>query len=133
MSLECTQVLVRLTDLALAREFYVDKLGLEVIEEYPTMVAVRAGSVRFSIFAGGKAHGADEDDPPSTMILGTKDLDATMQELSSRGIEFDGEVQTAPGFMRYISLLDPDGNQLYIAQYLGDPLHGSKLAGAERE
>ena len=126
MSLACTQVLLRLSDLAQAREFYVTKLGLEVIEEYPTMIAVRAGSVRFSIFAGGKRHGADEDDPPATLMLGTDDLDAKMQELAARGVDFDGEVQTAPGFMRYVSLLDPDGNQVYVAQYLGNPLHGSK-------
>ena len=55
-------------------------------------------------------------------MLRTNDLDSVITELTARGVKFEGEVQTAPGFMRYVALLDPDGNELHIAQYDGDPL-----------
>ena len=122
MSFDCSQILVRVSDLALAREFYVEKLGLGVIEEYPKMFAVRAGSVRFSVFGGGTPRNVFDNDPPASIMLRTNDLDSSMAELNAKGVKFEGEVQTAPGFMRYVGLLDPDGNELHLAQYVGDPL-----------
>jgi predicted enzyme related to lactoylglutathione lyase len=123
MNLECCHVLISVSDLDLAREFYEKKLALPVIEDHPRMFAVRAGGVRFSILGGGDRR---EDDNPvgqaTTIMLRTDNLEKAMAELSDRGVDFEDEINEAPGFMRYVSLSDPDGNELYLAQYISDPL-----------
>lgn len=122
MPIECSQLLIRVADLTEARAFYVDRLGLEIIEEFPRMIAVRAGLVRFSIIGGGKKRKQDDDDPPATVMLRVPNLDEAMTDLTSRGVTFQSEVQIAPGFMRYVSILDPDTNEIFLAEYLADPL-----------
>jgi catechol 2,3-dioxygenase-like lactoylglutathione lyase family enzyme len=122
MGIGCSQILLQVADLSEARSFYVEKLGLEVIEEFPKMVAVRAGDLRFSIFAGGKRRYPSDEDQYATVMFRTADLASTMNDWFSRGVEFDGEVEVAPNFMRYVSFRDPDGNQHYLAEYLTDPL-----------
>jgi catechol 2,3-dioxygenase-like lactoylglutathione lyase family enzyme len=114
--------MLSVSDIDAAKEFYLDKLGLTVIESYTKFFAVKAGDVRFSIFAGGvKRPAGDDGDAPASIILRTADLAATMAELSASGIEFESEAVEAPNFMRYVPLLDPDGNRIHIAQYLADP------------
>ena len=123
MNLECSQVMLNTSDVKRAREFYIDLLGFPVIEEYPTMFAFRAGSVRFTVVGGGTALPAEpEDNPPSTVMFRTTDIEATVSELRSKGVNLLGDIEDAPGFMRHVALLDPDNNVLYIAQYLRDPL-----------
>ena len=122
MALQCNQLLLKVSDLKVARDFYVVKLGLEIIENHPRMFAIRAGDVRFSISEGSKPKEESDEDSAVTIMLRTSDLDHAVAELNSRGVEFDGEIHTAPGFMRSISLRDPDRNQLYLTEYLRDPL-----------
>jgi len=114
--------MLSVSDVDVAKEFYLQTLGLEAIESYPKFFAAKAGNVRFSVFAGGtKRTAGDDGDAPATLILRTADLDATMAELTAKGVVFEDAVAEAPKFMRFVPLLDPDGNRLYIAQYLGDP------------
>jgi predicted enzyme related to lactoylglutathione lyase len=104
-----------------ARHFYVDLLGLEILQELPPirLLALRAGPVRISIFeTDTKATGESR----AHIIFRTNDLDATLRTLRARGLAFDGSLEEAPGFMKYVSLHDPSGNYLEIAQYLRDPL-----------
>jgi len=126
LSLTCCHILLSVSDIDEAVDFYLTKLGLILIESYPKFFAVRAGDVRFSVFLGGKKRDSgNEEGAPAVVMLRTEDLDAKIAELKGRGVVFEGDVMEAPKFMRYISLLDPDGNQLYVAQYLGDPFVAS--------
>lgn len=52
MDLEIQHVEVHVSSLEKAKEFYVGKLGLEVLEEIPALnlVALKAGGVHISIF-----------------------------------------------------------------------------------
>jgi catechol 2,3-dioxygenase-like lactoylglutathione lyase family enzyme len=120
MDLTCCHVMLSVSDIEAAKEFYLDRLGLKVIEVYPKFFAARAGDVRFSIFAGGTKR-ATSDESAVSVILRTEDIDAKVAELTGLGVEFEDVISEAPKFMRYAPLLDPDGNRLYIAQYLGDP------------
>lgn len=124
MSLECSHIMLNVSDIKRARSFYIEQLAMPIIEEYPTMFAFRAGSVRFTVVGGGTQQDPDEDvsDPPSTVMFRTADIDNTVTDLKAKGVKFLGEVEDAPGFMRHIALLDPDNNVIYIAQYLRDPL-----------
>jgi catechol 2,3-dioxygenase-like lactoylglutathione lyase family enzyme len=123
MNLECSHIMIASSDLARSRAFYADALELPVIEDHPAMFAVAAGSVRFTVTGGGHMLDDEPDmDPNTTLLLRTSDLEATVAELSAKGVTFLGEIQEAPGFMKHIALLDPDNNLLYIGQYLRDPL-----------
>jgi len=125
MNLEIQHVEVHVSSLEKAREFYVAKLGLEVIEETPALnlFSVKAGGVRISIFAGYEPNANPFEKKASThIIFKTDDIEKTMKELKKRGVEFKGEIFEAPGFIRDIATTDPDGNVIEIAQYLRDPL-----------
>jgi catechol 2,3-dioxygenase-like lactoylglutathione lyase family enzyme len=112
---------LHVVDLATARKFYVDQLGLAVLQETPpiSLLAVRAGNIRLSIFGDRKrAHQGSR----LHIVLGTSDLERQIAILDARGVEFDGPVVEAPGFCRFVQTRDPDGNLVEIAQYLRDPL-----------
>jgi catechol 2,3-dioxygenase-like lactoylglutathione lyase family enzyme len=125
MKWELQHVEVHVSSIAAAREFYVGKLGMEVIDEIPALnlIAVRAGSVRISIFGGFVRDPARMPNSVGThIILRTTDLERSISDLQSRGLVFADEIVEAPGFMRDIATFDPDGNRIEIAQYLRDPL-----------
>ena len=125
MNLEIQHVEVHVSSLDNARAFYVDKLGLEVIEETPTLnlFSVRAGGVRISIFGGYEPNTNPFEKKASThIIFRTDNIEQTIERLKKRGVEFKGEIFEAPGFIRDIATTDPDGNVIEIAQYLRDPL-----------
>jgi catechol 2,3-dioxygenase-like lactoylglutathione lyase family enzyme len=120
---ECHHVMLAVSDVAEAREFYIDKLGLPLVEEHPRMFAFRAGALRCSVMPGGRRLPDDtEETAPATLLLSTDDLDAAMQQLTSKGVQFVGGIEVAPGFMRHAPFVDPDNNLLYLCQYDRDPL-----------
>lgn len=123
MKLACSQVLLDVTDLGRAREFYVTKLELPVVEDHPRMFAFRAGDVRFSVFGGAHAQDREEASAARMKIMfRCDDIEAAVQRLRERGVEPAGPIEEAPGFMRHVELRDPDNNLIYLAQYLRDPL-----------
>lgn len=125
MELELQHVEVHVTSLDAAREFYVDKLGLPVLDDLPelSLLAVRAGPVRISIFGGFDPLAEGDTAKAGThLIFRTHDLERTIEKLRGRGIEFTGEIVEAGGFIRDIATIDPDGNVVEFAQYLRDPL-----------
>ncbi len=64
-----------------------------------------------------------EADPSNaTMIFRTKNVEETVQVLRKKGITFSSEIMEASGFMKFISLCDPDNNPVMLGQYLRDPL-----------
>jgi catechol 2,3-dioxygenase-like lactoylglutathione lyase family enzyme len=115
---------IRVHSLEAAKAFYVEVLGLEILQEAPAirLLAVRAGAVRISIFADAAA--ADTEVASAAgghVIFRTPSLARTIDRLRRAGIDVP-EVSEAPGFMRYVALRDPSGNLVEIAEYLRDPL-----------
>ena len=124
MALTACHFEIHVHSLHAAQAFYVDTLGLEVLQSMPEikLLAVKAGAVRLSIFEDAKA--ADIEAACLSgghVIFRTDDLIKTITALQSKGVSVGG-VSEAPGFMRYIQLHDPSGNVIEIAQYLRDPL-----------
>lgn len=107
-----------------AYRFYVETLGFELLQHMPQMglLAVRVGEVRLSMIADAEA-----DEPKAaakaggSIIFRTDDLNETIAALRAKGIEAP-EPREAPGFMRFVTLHDPSGNPVQIAEYLRDPL-----------
>lgn len=111
-------------DLAKAKEFYTQTLGLEVAEE--------GVGLRLHLPGGGTAFAYPKDDhQPATFTLldfVVDDIDEAVDQLKSRGVNFDryeGMSQDEKGIMRGISqnmgpdiawFQDPAGNVLAVLQ-----------------
>ncbi len=111
-------------DLAKAKAFYTQTLGLQVFEE--------GVGLRLHLPGGGTAFAYPKDDhQPATFTLldfVVDDIDEAVDELQSRGVSFDryeGMSQDGKGIMRGISqnmgpdiawFKDPAGNTLAVLQ-----------------
>jgi catechol 2,3-dioxygenase-like lactoylglutathione lyase family enzyme len=111
-------------DLAKAKEFYAQTLGLKVVEE--------GVGLRLHLPGGGTAFAYPKDDhQPATFTLldfVVDDIDEAVDELNSRGVSFDryeGMPQDEKGIMRGIAqnmgpdiawFKDPAGNVLAVLQ-----------------
>jgi catechol 2,3-dioxygenase-like lactoylglutathione lyase family enzyme len=91
-------------DLARARAFYSDKLGLEPVEERPGGLRYQCGSGRFTLFQStGAASGTH-----TQMALEVDDIQAVVAELRRRGVVFE-EVDV-PGFRTVDGIAEIEGN-----------------------
>jgi catechol 2,3-dioxygenase-like lactoylglutathione lyase family enzyme len=112
---------VATTDLARARDFYVTRLGLALIEEnaYACVFDVNGTALRVTLV---------EDLTPATYtVLGwtVPDIVEVVNDLVDGGVvfdRFDGMAQDedgvwdAPGGARVAWFVDPDGNRLSVTQ-----------------
>jgi catechol 2,3-dioxygenase-like lactoylglutathione lyase family enzyme len=91
-------------DLARARAFYADKLGLEPAEERPGGLLYRLGTTKFALFeSAGAAAGTH-----TQMAFEVDDLDAVVGELRRRGVVFE-EVDV-PGLRTVDGIAEVEGN-----------------------
>jgi catechol 2,3-dioxygenase-like lactoylglutathione lyase family enzyme len=99
-------------DIARAKRFYSDVLGLEVETEGESDMELRAGQVTLDIFdptSIGQAFAPS----PAGMALRVPDVDAARAELEAQGVEFDGDtIETSVCRMAFFK--DPDGNSLLL-------------------
>ena len=91
-------------DLARARAFYAEKLGLEPVEERPGGLLYRCASCEFALFASaGRPSGQH-----TQMGWEVDDIEATVADLKSRGVEFE-EVDV-PGLQTVDGIAQVSGN-----------------------
>jgi predicted enzyme related to lactoylglutathione lyase len=116
-----TSVLVSDQDKAL--DFYTNVLGLEQRVENPTpdgprflTVGVKGDEFQLVLWPGtpGNAVPAMGSPPPSVTIE-TDDIRTTVEELSSRGVEFITDVLEFP-WGHVAQFQDPDGNRLQLRE-----------------
>jgi catechol 2,3-dioxygenase-like lactoylglutathione lyase family enzyme len=99
-------------DIARAKRFYTEVLGLEVETEGEHDMELRAGQVTLDIF-DPTSIGQPFAPSPAGMALRVPDVDAARAELEAKGVAFDGEtIET--GVCRMAFFKDPDGNSLII-------------------
>jgi catechol 2,3-dioxygenase-like lactoylglutathione lyase family enzyme len=124
MNLTIQHIEIHVSSLEKAKEFYVNKLGLEIIDEIPplNLIALKAGNIRISIFAGYEPPANSKRTTGTHIIFRTDNLEDTIETLKGRGVVFLDGIFEAPGFIRGIATADPDGNIIEIGQYLRDPL-----------
>ena len=109
------------TDLARAKAFYAEKLGLTPVEEHPGGAFYECGGRRFLLFpSGGAASGTH-----TQMGFNVADIEAEVRDLRERGVEF--EDYDFPGFDRQTGIArhgvvrsawfkDSEGNLLGVVQ-----------------
>src|SRR5919112_55306 len=104
--LEHADVATRLPaqDLARARAFYAEKLGLEPAEERPGGLRYRCGNTFFVVFqSAGAASGTH-----TQMGWEVEDIEATVAALRARGVVF--EEYDLPGLTTVDGIADIEGN-----------------------
>jgi catechol 2,3-dioxygenase-like lactoylglutathione lyase family enzyme len=99
-------------DIARARRFYTEVLGLEVETEGESDMELRCGQVTLDIFDPSSI-GQPFAPSPAGLALRVADVDAARSELEAKGVEFDGEtIETS--VCRQAWFKDPDGNSLML-------------------
>ena len=114
--------LVGVVDMARARRFYGDVLGLPVAEESPFAVVVDVHGRMLRLTAVEEPAAA----PYSVLAWSVDDIGTVVDGLAGRGVEFaryegmeqdDRGIWTAPGGARIAWFLDPDRNNLSLVQF----------------
>ena len=99
-------------DIARAKHFYSEVLGLELETEGESDMEFRAGQVTLDIFDPSSI-GQPFASSPAGMALRVADVDAARAELEAKGVVFDGEtIETS--VCRQAWFKDPDGNALML-------------------
>jgi catechol 2,3-dioxygenase-like lactoylglutathione lyase family enzyme len=99
-------------DIARAKQFYAETLGLEVESEGESDMEFRAGQVTLDIFDPSSI-GQLFAPSPAGLALRVPDVAAARAELEAKGVTFDGETITT-GVCRQAWFKDPDGNALML-------------------
>jgi len=109
--MESSTSLLIVRNLAISKEFYVNVLGLTILEEYEDSLKLKSGSLNVLMFQGTMdaspyEHGYNES---STMVFTVIGLDEKIQELMSKGVVFIHESPNKNRWGRYAAFKDPSG------------------------
>ena len=105
------------TDLERARDFYERILGLTCTMDHPIDDTIRwiEYDVGTSTLAISNAWPPSGQSGPSA-ALEVDDIDAAVEILRTEGVTFKTEIMASPS-CRFVSIADPDGNDLTIHQH----------------
>lgn len=99
-------------ELARAKRFYTEVVGLEVETEGASDLELRCGQVTLDAFDPSSI-GQPFAPSPAGLALRVADVDAARAELESKGVVFDGEtIETSVCKQAWFK--DPDGNALML-------------------
>jgi catechol-2,3-dioxygenase len=118
-------VMILATDLGVAREFYGDRIGLEVLIESDDFLTFKCGGDSRLVVTRSSTGTSESQTKASWRV---SDLAAEVAELRSRGVEvqeydepglktIDGVADV--GFALAAWLVDPHGNSLGLLQFKG--------------
>ena len=98
-------------DLLISKKFYVDVLGLILVEEYEDSLKLRSGSHTVFMFGGAMEatnyeHGFNSN---SSLVLTVSNLDEKINELKSKGVVFVHKSPNENRLGRYAAFKDPSG------------------------
>jgi len=99
-------------DLARAKRFYTEVVGLEVETEGEHDMELKAGQMTLDVFDPSSI-GQPFAPSPAGLALRVADVDAARAELEAKGVEFDGDtIETS--VCKQAWFRDPDGNALML-------------------
>ena len=99
-------------DIARAKRFYAETLGLEIESEGESDMEFRCGQVTLDVFDPSSI-GRPFAVSPAGLALRVDDVDAARTELEAQGVEFDGET-IVTGVCKQAWFKDPDGNAIML-------------------
>jgi len=117
---DVTVVSVPVSDQERSKEFYVGKLGFELVREDDSVpgirwvqVAPKGGTTSLTLVTWF------ETMPPGSLqglVLSSDDLQADHDDFTAKCVQFDGPPQRRPWGTEEAVLRDPDGNGLVLQQ-----------------
>jgi len=99
-------------DIARAKRFYTETIGLEIETEGEYDLEFRAGQVTLDVFDPSSI-GQPFAPSPAGLALRVPDVAAARAELEAKGVEFDGDTRDS-GVCHMAFFRDPDGNALML-------------------
>ncbi|TPH18176.1 VOC family protein [Litorilituus lipolyticus] len=98
-------------DLLVSRNFYIDVLGLKLVEEYEDSLKLKCGSHNVFMFQGtteaiSYEHGYSSN---SSLVLTVSNLDEKITEFKSKGVAFVHKSPNENRWGRYAAFKDPSG------------------------
>jgi catechol 2,3-dioxygenase len=126
-------VVLYVTDVAKAVDFYRDKLGMEVVrwtERPGAFMSFGRQHHDIGLFTARNDERASAGAPGLSHVAfviegGTEELKATFDDLSGRGVEFIEMIDY--GYTRSMYCNDPDGNRIELYCELLEPLAGKRF------
>jgi len=111
MMMNNPSTLLVVRDLSASKNFYVDLLGLKLVEEHEDSLRLTIGSHNVFIFQGTMDATHDEHGyhASSTLVLTVSNLDDKISELKSKGVAFIHESPNENRWGRYAAFTDPSG------------------------
>ena len=117
-----TMLYMAVSDMQKAKEFYSDKLGLKVVQDYRQddnnwwiSLSLPEGGITITL----STHHGNMKPGNMTMYFATSDVAAAYKELSGKDVKVN-EVKDdlyGPGSgVKWFNLEDPDGNIVFLAQ-----------------
>ena len=111
MIIDNPSTLLVVDDLALSKNFYLDTLGLELVEQHDDCIKFKAGHHELIMFQGSKTsamyeHGYNAN---STLLFTVSELDKKMNELKAKGVTFIHQKPNQNRWGRYAAFKDPSG------------------------
>ena len=121
-----TMVSVVVSDMKKAKEFYAEKLGLEVATDYRqdddnwwVKLTLPGGGPTITLARSSTTDNQPPKPDSMSFYFSTSDIAAAHKELNEKGVK-TSEIQDdlyGPGSgVKFFQLRDPDGNQLTFAQ-----------------
>jgi catechol-2,3-dioxygenase len=119
-------VMLLATDLAVAKDFYGERIGLEILIENDDFLTFKCGGDSRLVLTKSSTGSTDEATKASWRV---DDLASELAELRSRGVEieeYDGPgLKTVDGiadvgFALSAWFVDPDGNSIGLLQFKAD-------------
>jgi len=124
-------------DIAAARRFYIDLLGMEIDLDFGTNVGLKGGLAIWQIDPGhiiprtlGAESAGGEKINRFELYFETEDLDAALGRLKAGCVEFLHEIHEEPWGQRTVRFFDPDRHLIEVGETLESfvrRLHGGGL------
>jgi catechol 2,3-dioxygenase-like lactoylglutathione lyase family enzyme len=106
---ELSHLFITVTDLAVARAFWTEAVGLETLVDEGAYVRVGGGE---GFFMGIEE--AAEARPEVEVVVRVPDVDATYERMTAAGVEFEAAPADMPWGARHAWLRDPDGRRVSL-------------------
>jgi catechol 2,3-dioxygenase-like lactoylglutathione lyase family enzyme len=128
MNLDCKHIEVRVSNLLKSKDFYIQKLGLTLLDDKPNFFAAQVGELRISFLGGNKFLDLNlEETIGTSIIFSTEDIESTRNELLQKGVKIIIDITNANNYLKFITIEDPDGLSVSIAEYLVTDLLEKKV------
>lgn len=107
-----THLFMEVADLGRARDFWVNAIGLELLDDRGPYIAV-GGNGGFAIGIEQKLDGPVSAEGPELTVR-VDDVDACVDRLRALGVEIEEEPADQPWQARHAWLRDPDGRRMSV-------------------